>query len=160
MNMTEHHIHVHLNGCKEGLMALRDLAEKMGSYACLDKIRLNRMVLAMDELFANIHEHGYRFQGGRVECFGRCVEKSKRLYQLEITMRDYAPVIKGIDCCVGTCPETLKDNPTAGGLGMGLIKATTERFEHMPLADGNQWLLVFDVQAQEDEDDTTERKKE
>jgi len=145
-----------LHGCKEGLETLRCLAENIGKHACLDKIRLNRIALALDELFANIHEHGYGHQGGKIECSGHCIEQDGQLFQLEIIMRDYAPVIEDVACCTGVCPETLKDNPVPGGLGMGLICAVTEVFEHTPLANGNQWRLVFDIQEKAEQKEGNE----
>jgi len=140
-----------LHGCHEGLDTLRCLAENIGKYACLDQIRLNRIVLALDELFANIHEHGYGTQGGKIECSSRCIEQDGQLFQLEFLMRDYAPPIENVTCCKGVYPETLKDNPVSGGLGMGLIYAITEQFEHTPLEDGNQWRLVFDIQKRSED---------
>jgi serine/threonine-protein kinase RsbW len=132
---------------------LQRLASDACEEACLDKIQLNRIALALDELFANIHAHGYANQGGEIDCIARWIELDPKHDEckLEILLRDFAPVIDGIKSCHGISPETLKDDPIAGGLGMYLIAATTEKFEHTPLADGNQWRLVFNVVMKKDE---------
>ncbi len=142
---------IHLSGCQEGLQNLRRLAEDAGSYAGLDKVHLNRIVLALDELFANIHEHGYCNRGGNIDCSGQWLGEGDTPCQLEVVLRDFAPTIKDASRLHGVTPESLKDNPVAGGLGLYLIHATTERFEHTPLADGNQWRLLFNVHGKREE---------
>jgi len=142
---------IHLSGCKEGLQALQKLAEDTCAEACLDKIQLNRIALALDELFANIHSHGYANQGGDIDCSARWIESEDKQCRLEMTLRDYAPTIQDIKLCKGVCPDTLKEHPVAGGLGMNLIHATTEVFEHSPLVDGNQWRLIFNVQQKKED---------
>jgi anti-sigma regulatory factor (Ser/Thr protein kinase) len=144
--MKEATFQLHLNGSKEGLRALQGLAEQACDGKCVSDIQLNRIVLALDELFANIHEHGYANKGGEIECFARWTDKGEEPCLLEIKLRDFAPVITDVSHCKGVDPETLKENPVAGGLGMHLIYAITEIFEHAPLADGNQWRLVFSLE--------------
>ena len=151
LSTQDSNISIHLSGCQEGLQALQKLAKDTCANACLDNIHFNRIVLALDELFANIHEHGYANQGGEIECSACWIESQDKQCTLEIELRDYAPAIADISKCRGVCPETLKDNPVAGGLGMNLIHATTSKFEHTPLADGNRWRLVFDVQQKKEE---------
>ena len=137
-------MHLYLNGCKEGLQALQDLVGSACKGACLTAIQMNRVALALDELFANIHKHGYNNQGGDIECSAARIGSDDECL-LEITLRDFAPVIEDVKRCKGVNPDTLKENPVAGGLGMHLIYATTTIFEHTPLSDGNQWRLVFDL---------------
>ncbi len=132
-----------LSGCKEGLEPLRDLAVGMCSQRCLDKIQVNRVVLALDELFANIHEHGYTNNGGDIQCSARWVKIVEGYCHLELVLRDFARVIPDFRNCHGVCVETLKENPVAGGLGIHLIEAATDQFEHTPLEDGNKWRLLF-----------------
>jgi len=141
-------IKLHLSGCKEGLQALQALANQACEGKCLTDVQRNRIVLAMDELFANIHAHGYKNQGGEIECSAAQIGATDECL-LEITLRDYAPTIQDIKACKGVDPESLKDNPVAGGLGMHLIYAITETFEHTPLEDGNQWRLVFNLKEED-----------
>ncbi|OIP99023.1 MAG: hypothetical protein AUK35_08600 [Zetaproteobacteria bacterium CG2_30_46_52] len=137
-------IRLHLHGCKEGLQALQAMADEACEGVCLDEIQHNRLILVVDELFANIHEHGYNNAGGDIECEAQWLPCAEDMHcRLEIMLRDFAPPIQDVSKCKGVNPETLKDNPVAGGLGMLLIEAATETFEHTPLADGNQWRLVF-----------------
>jgi len=141
---------LHLSGCKEGLQALQHLADQVCEGACLNAIQLNRIALALDELFANIHAHGYAGQGGEIDCSAKWTGMEGKPCKLEIQLRDYAPTIQDIKTCKGVDPETLKEHPVAGGLGMHLIYAITESFEHTPLEDGNQWRLVFKIEKEED----------
>ena len=138
-----------LSGCIDGLEALRALATGVCSERCLDKIHINRVVLALDELFANIHEHGYVNKGGDIECSACWLEEDEEACHLELVLRDYATVIPDFSRCHGVCVETLKENPVAGGLGIHLIKASTDRFEHTPLENGNRWRLVFKLHEEE-----------
>jgi anti-sigma regulatory factor (Ser/Thr protein kinase) len=147
LNTTKSTLHLHLNGCKEGLQALQDLAGEACKGACLTAVQMNRVALALDELFANIHKHGYNNQGGDIECSAKRIGGEDECL-LEITLRDFAPTITDVTRCKGVNPDTLKENPVAGGLGMHLIYATTMLFEHTPLDDGNQWRLVFDLSEQ------------
>ncbi|MDQ7002484.1 MAG: ATP-binding protein [Ghiorsea sp.] len=141
-----------MSGCKEGLQALQQLADQACEGVCLSAIQINRIALALDELFANIHAHGYANQGGEIECAARWTGAEGALCQLEVKLRDFAPPIGDVTTCKGVCPETLKENPVAGGLGMHLIYAITETFEHTPLEDGNQWRLVFNISETKDKE--------
>lgn len=138
---------IHIQGCKEGLSVLQKLAKDSCKNVCLDKIQRNRIALALDEVFANIHAHGYGDLGGEIDCSARWLDSQKDECKLEICLRDYAPTID-MKQCQGVCSDTLNDYPVAGGLGMYLIEATTEIFEHKPLADGNHWRLVFKLETE------------
>ncbi len=148
LNTETPKIQLHLSGCKEGLQALQALANQACEGECLSDVHRNRIVLAMDELFANIHKHGYNNQGGDIECSAARIGSDDECL-LEITLRDFAPVIEDVKQCKGVNPDTLKENPVAGGLGMHLIYAITESFEHTPLEDGNQWRLVFNLKEED-----------
>ena len=129
---------------------MQQLADQACEGVCLSAIQLNRIALALDELFANIHAHGYANRGGDIDCSARWTGTGGQPCQLEIELRDYAPVIQDIRTCKGVDPETLKEHPVAGGLGMHLIYAITESFEHTPLADGNLWRLRFNISKEGD----------
>lgn len=145
-------IRLHLHGRKEGLQALQAMADEACDGVCLDTIEHNRLLLVVDELFANIHEHGYNNKGGDIECAAQRLPCAEPGYcHVEIVLRDFAPPILDVSQCQGVSPETLKDNPVAGGLGMLLIKAATESFEHIALVDGNRWRLVFLFKQKEEE---------
>jgi len=151
MKSDEVSFHLHLNGDKAGLQALQGLAQQACGGTCLSEIQHNRIAVALDELFANIHAHGYANQGGKIECLACWLGEEGEAGHLKVTLRDFATPIQDMGECKGVCPETLKENPVAGGLGMHLIGVITERFEHQPLDDGNQWCLVFDL-AEKKED--------
>ncbi len=151
LNTKTSTLHLHLSGCKEGLQALQRLADQACDGVCLSAVQLNRIALALDELFANIHKHGYANQGGDIDCAARWTGADGKPCRLEIELRDYAPTIADIRLCKGVDPETLKEHPVAGGLGMHLIYAITESFEHTPLPDGNLWRLRFNISKEEEE---------
>jgi len=148
MKSEEVSFHLHLNGDKEGLQALHGLAEQACNGTCLNDIQRNRIAVALDELFANIHAHGYDNQGGKIECAASWSGELGEVGCLHVTLRDFAKPIQDLSACKGVCPESLKENPVSGGLGMHLIHAITSDFKHQSLADGNQWHLVFDLSAQ------------
>ena len=127
---------------------LRQLAEDVGAFAGIGKVRTHRIAVALDELFVNIHEHGYLGKAGAVESLGYWLHNDE---QFVLELRDYAPSLDDITCCEGRCPSTLKDNPVPGGLGMHIIGQVTESFELIPLADGNRWKMVFNVAKSEGE---------
>ncbi|MDX8383687.1 MAG: ATP-binding protein [Ghiorsea sp.] len=135
----------------EGLQVLRQLAEDVGAFAGIGKVRTHRIAVALDELFVNIHEHGYLGKAGEVECASYWLDNDGECEQFVMVLRDYAPALDDMTCCEGRCPSTLKDNPVPGGLGMHLIGQVTESFELVPLADGNRWKLVFNVATNEGE---------
>ncbi|MDQ6977511.1 MAG: ATP-binding protein [Ghiorsea sp.] len=149
LDIRKSNFHLHLSGCKEGLQALQHLADQACEGVCLNAIQINRIALALDELFANIHAHGYANQGGDIDCSAKWTGQEGKPCLLEIKLRDYAPAIQDITTCKGIDPETLKDHPVAGGLGLHLIYAITESFEHTPLEDGNQWCLLFNLKEED-----------
>jgi len=152
MTSEEVSFHLHLNGDKEGLHALQGLAQQACNGTCLNEIQKNRIAVALDELFANIHAHGYANQGGKIECSAHWFGEEGEAGHLQVTLRDFAKPLQDLSECKGVCPETLKYNPVSGGLGMHLIHAITSDFEHQQLADGNQWRLVFDLSTKKEDE--------
>ena len=123
---------------------LRSMVAVMANRAGLDACHANRVALAVDELFANIAEHGYGGEPGKIECEAhvQCCESGEG--ELVFDFRDYADsgwvyhrCEAGADVCEGDI--------TPGGLGLKLIHAVADRFEQQILADGNRWHLVFSL---------------
>lgn len=122
-----------LNSACDCIHILTSLVEVMGARAGLDQVEAKRMVLAVDELFANISEHGYGREIGTIEMRGVLAPE-----QLRFEIRDYAkPVV---------CKEALKGRDVCdirpGGLGLHLIDSVMDEFRHEALGDGNRWILI------------------
>lgn len=126
------------------------MVEVMGRRAGLSDKQTNRMVLAVDEMFANIARHGYHGYEGKVE-MSACWHGD----ELSFELRDYAAPLsenemRGWSTARGAHDEPLfaAEMPQAdagikpGGLGMHLMRAVLDRIEHEALADGNRWRLV------------------
>jgi anti-sigma regulatory factor (Ser/Thr protein kinase) len=116
------------------------MVEVISSRAELDPMEVNRMVLAVDELFANISEHGYGDKPGIIE-----MRAEMRPSELCFEFRDFAPPIldkaelKGRDL----------DEIRPGGLGLHLIRSVMDETYHRPLSDGNHWVLIRYLSAKE-----------
>jgi len=109
------------------------MVEVMGNRAALDPMEINRMVLAVDELFANIGEHGYQNRPGIVE-----MRAGIRQSELYFEFRDFAPPILDDSSLNGRELHDVRP----GGLGMHLIHSVMDETHHKALADGNRWVLI------------------
>ncbi len=116
------------------------MAERVGMDAC----HSNRVALAVDELFANIAEHGYAGKPGRIEFEARINGARGGAQELVFNFRDYVKsdwTHHGCESDSGECAGEL----SPGGLGLRLIEEVADCFEQSKLADGNSWHLVFCV---------------
>ncbi|RME36494.1 MAG: ATP-binding protein [Deltaproteobacteria bacterium] len=125
------------SACVERLLAF---VREQAAGAGLPKLSVERVALALTELFANIGRHAYRGEPGRIE-LSSWLDEDAGLLVFEV--RDWAPVrweenTARID---RVCPRT--GTVAAGGLGMRLIHSVSERCEHRSLTDGNLWRLEF-----------------
>ncbi|MDX8402625.1 MAG: ATP-binding protein [Mariprofundaceae bacterium] len=102
--------------------------------------RVRQVMLALCELVANIARHAYRGEPGEVEI---SADANAGRGELVFILRDHAPVRWEAPWArIGqVCPET--GEVEAGGLGMRLIYALSDRCEHEILHDGNRWVLAF-----------------
>jgi len=128
---------------------LRSMVAVMADRAGMDACHANRVALAVDELFANIAEHGYAGEPGKIECDAhiQCGDQGDRA--LIFVFRDYASsgwIYHRCEADWDVCSATI----TPGGLGLKLIDAVADRFEQQLLEDGNCWHLVFAVQKGEE----------
>jgi len=112
------------------------MVEVMGHRAGLSDKETNRMILAVDEMFANIAQHGYHGREGKVE-----MSAAWHGGTLSFELRDYASPL-GKDEMLGWPVPGAGDDLTPGGLGMHLMQAVMDRIEHEALADGNRWRLI------------------
>ena len=116
---------------------LQSVAEVFASRAGFDVIETNRVVLAVDELFANIVRHGYAEHPGEIEVDAAIVPIESGM-ELRFSFRDYAEPVAKL--------EELKgrdiDKVCPGGLGLHLIRMVMDDVEHEALPDGNRWALV------------------
>jgi len=133
-----------LNSACDCVHVLTSLVEVMGHRVGLSGKQTNRMVLAVDELFANIAQHGYRGREGKVE-----MAATRHGDMLIFELRDYAPPLLK-DEMLGWPTLADVDDLTPGGLGMHLMRAVMDKIEHEALADGNRWRLFKNLIAEEE----------
>jgi len=109
------------------------MVEVMGARAALDAMEINRMVLAVDELFANIGKHGYRKRTGIIE-----MQAGMNSSELYFELRDYAPPVLDDASLSGRDLHDVRP----GGLGLHLIHSVMDETRHHALDDGNRWVLI------------------
>ncbi|MFQ5355289.1 MAG: ATP-binding protein [Mariprofundaceae bacterium] len=122
-----------LNSQCDCINVLRSIVEVVASRAKLDPIEVNRMVLAVDELFANISEHGYGDKPGIIE-MSAAMEQTKLCFEF----RDFASPIRDKNCLQGRDLDDIRP----GGLGLHLISSVMDETFHEALNDGNRWVLT------------------
>jgi len=122
-----------LNSACDCIHILRSLVEVMGARVGMGDVQTNRMVLAVDELFANINKHGYKGDTGTIEVSATLADDA-----ISFVFRDHAPPIENSDDLQGRDIEHVRP----GGLGLHLIDAVMDEFHHEVLSDGNRWVLV------------------
>jgi len=115
------------------------MVEVMGRRAGLNDKETNRVVLAVDELFANISQHGYHGKEGPIEMKAECDDGF-----LRFEFRDYAPPLMDKDTLQGQSMDASQIRP--GGLGLHLIYAIMDEVGHQRLDDGNCWSLTKHLQ--------------
>lgn len=122
---------------------LHSMVEVVALRAGLTDMETNRVALAVDELFANIADHGYGDTPGKVKFESKIHVNDDGMKELHFMFRDYAPVvdIQGWNC--GTATQCSAANVTPGGLGIQLIHSIMDVVEHVALDDGNQWTLIY-----------------
>lgn len=141
MSDESNHLSCRLNSACDCVHVLGSMVEVMGHRAGLSDKETNRMVLAVDELFANIAQHGYGGREGRVD-----MKASLEGHALSFEFRDYAPALGERDMLAWSTAEAgleQADKPLRpGGLGMHLMRAVMDCVEHEALPDGNLWVLT------------------
>ncbi len=142
----EHQLSCKLNSTCDCVHVLSSMVEVMGHRVGLSDKQINRMILAVDELFANIAQHGYQGREGTVE-----MSASRHDDVLSFELRDYAaPLLK--DEMLGWPRPDGEKELKPGGLGMHLMRSVMDKIEHEALADGNLWRLIkYLDREQEDE---------
>ncbi len=138
------------SGC-DCIQVLASAVEVVSRRAGLNDRDVNRVVLAVDELFANIGRHGYGGREGRIELWAE-----QDGPELRFTLRDYAPPLAGLAMDSGDAPF---DGSKPGGLGLRLIRAIMDEVRHERLADGNRWVLVKRIRAQAQTHETSMSNK-
>jgi len=111
------------------------MVEVMSRRAGLNDKETNRVVLAADELFANIGQHGYHGKEGLIEMIAECDDGS-----LRFEFRDYASPLVNESTLHRQTPDVSRIQP--GGLGLYLIHASVDEMRHQVMDDGNLWLLT------------------
>jgi anti-sigma regulatory factor (Ser/Thr protein kinase) len=132
-----------LNCNSDCVHVLRSMVAVMTVRAGLDELQSNRVAIAVDEVFANIAAHAYEGKPGRVEFETQILHREDKSRELVFYFRDYASV-----CWAGSLEGITAEIPDAetlcpGGLGLKLIRAVADNFEHEILDDGNRWQLGF-----------------
>lgn len=124
-----------LNSAFDCVHVLSSMVEVMSRRAGLDDKETNRVVLAVDELFANIGRHGYHGKEGPVEMKVKYEHDA-----LRFEFRDYAAPLMDEDTLCGQAADASQIRP--GGLGLYLIYAIMDEVRHQMLEDGNRWSLT------------------
>ncbi len=124
-----------LNSACDCVHVLCSMVEVMSRRAGLNDKETNRVVLAVDELFANIGQHGYHGEEGRIEMVAECDDAS-----LRFEFRDYAAPLMDETALHKKVVDTSQIQP--GGLGLYLIRSSVDEVQHQVLNDGNRWLLT------------------
>jgi len=121
---------------------LRSMVAVMTKRAGMDARHSNRVALAVDEVFANIAEHGYGGAPGRIECETHIRTTADGERELIFELRDFATsgwvYHENLPAEVGNI-----DDISPGGLGLHLVVEVADCFEQQLLPDGNRWHLVF-----------------
>ena len=136
MSDVTNRLSCNLNSSCDCVHVLSSMVEVMGHRAGLSDKETNRMILAVDEMFANIAQHGYHGHEGRVDMSVVWHDGT-----LSFELRDYASPLGKDEMLVWPVSSAGKE-PTPGGLGMHLMHAVMDKIEHEALADGNCWRLV------------------
>ncbi len=130
-----------LNSACDCVHVLSSMVEVMSRRAGLNDRETNRVVLAVDELFANIGQHGYRGKEGSIEMQAEYDGRS-----LRFEFRDYAPPLMDEGTLQGKLMDTGQVRP--GGLGLYLIDTIMDEVRHQTLDDGNRWSLTKHLQGE------------
>lgn len=132
-----------LNCQRDCVHILRSMVEVMSMRANLNEKETNRVVLAVDELFANIACHGYSDKPGKVEFEAKISTNDAGIEELHFMFRDYAPTVNVQGWACGGGNPCATENITLGGLGIQLIHSIMDVVQHESLVDGNRWILVY-----------------
>ena len=132
-----------LNTKKDCVHILRSMVEVMAMRAHLGELESNRVTLAVDELFANIAQHGYGDKPGRVEFEAKLHINQHRQKELHFEFRDYAPVMHKERFNCGEEKPCSASDVLPGGLGISLMHSIMDVVQHEALPDGNYWLLIY-----------------
>jgi anti-sigma regulatory factor (Ser/Thr protein kinase) len=132
-----------LNTKPDCVHILRSMVEVMAMRAELEALESNRVMLAVDELFANITEHGYGGKPGRVEFEAKLHMNNERQKELHFMFRDYAPAVSMDDMNCNQDNPCKASDVMPGGLGVSLIHSIMDVVQHKALSDGNRWLLIY-----------------
>ncbi len=124
-----------LNSACDCVHVLCSMVEVMSRRAGLNDKETNRVVLAADELFANIGQHGYHGEEGLIEMIAECDNAS-----LRFEFRDYASPPMNEAALYRKTIDASQIRP--GGLGLYLIHSSVDKMQHQVLDDGNRWLLT------------------
>lgn len=137
-----------LNCCNDCIHVLKSMVDVVAARAGLNEIRSSRMVLAVDELFANIARHGYGGKPGLVEMEAGIRHDEDGRTRLCFEFRDFAPPVRNAETLQGR----RMDDISPGGLGLHLIRTVMDEVHHECLPDGNRWLLVSYVREGEEDE--------
>jgi len=124
---------------------LRSMVAVMAERTGMDPCHTNRIALAVDEVFANIAEHGYGGEPGPIECETHIRCNGNGLRELVFDFRDFATSGWVYEECHVPQSDLNMDCISPGGLGLRLIAEVADSFKQEILPDGNRWHLVFSL---------------
>ncbi|HCS13840.1 MAG: hypothetical protein COS82_04785 [Zetaproteobacteria bacterium CG06_land_8_20_14_3_00_59_53] len=136
MSDSANQLSCNLNSSCDCVHVLSSMVEVVGHRVGLSDKLTNRMVLAVDEMFANIAQHSYHGHEGKVD-----MSACWRDDELSFELRDYAEPLMADEMLAWPVPDAAGELKP-GGLGMHLMRAVMDKIEHEALADGNRWRLT------------------
>ena len=122
---------------------LHSMVEVIALRAGLTDLETNRVALAVDELFANIADHGYGDNPGRVQFESKIHVNDDGMQELHFLFRDYAPVVDINDWNCGHDSQCCVYDISTGGFGVGVIHSIMDVVEHVALDDGNRLKRIY-----------------
>lgn len=107
-----------------------------------DEVAVRDLVQAVDEWVTNVIVHGYGGQGGPIE-----VELERSGDEVVARVRDAAPAFDPA-AAPAFDPDLPLERRPAGKMGIHLIRALCDRFEHrVPVGGGNEIAIVRSTKA-------------
>jgi anti-sigma regulatory factor (Ser/Thr protein kinase) len=114
----------------DSLSSIREYVTEQASKAGIDKNRIYKLCLAVDEIATNIINYGYRKAGMNNACIRVLVVKNQK--QLSVALEDTAPPFNPLERELPNNEELnkpLEERPI-GGLGIMLAKDSVDEFRY------------------------------
>lgn len=118
------------------LIEIREFIAAQAKAVKADQVKVDDLVLAVEELAANIIMHGYQDGPGEIEITFRELPDV-----MQVILRDRAPLFDSTGVPQPDIDLPLNDRPV-GGLGVHLVRQCVDRFEHRQREGGGNEILL------------------